>query len=211
MEEIIADAPVMIDFLDDQSAEHFEKLKSLLDGQGIQYVVNPRLVRGLDYYNQTVFEWVTDALGSQGTVCGGGRYDSLVEKLGGRSTPAIGWAMGVERLIELYEFCGGEASKQNIDVYIVAAGHEAIAAGLSVAEELRQQIPGVIIELNLGGGSYKTQLKRADKSGAAYAVIQGEAEIERQEASLKPLRTGEGQSRVAVEKLTDVLAKQLKR
>ena len=211
MEEIIAGAPVMIDFLDDQSADHFEKLKSLLDGQGIQYVVNPRLVRGLDYYNQTVFEWVTDALGSQGTVCGGGRYDSLVEKLGGRSAPAIGWAMGVERLIELYESCGGEPANHNTDIYIVAAGHEAIDAGLSAAEELRQQIPGVIVELNLGGGSYKTQLKRADKSGAAYAVILGEDEIERREASLKPLRTGEDQSRVAFEKLTDVLAKQLKR
>ena len=183
----------------------------LIDGQGIQYVVNPRLVRGLDYYNQTVFEWVTDALGSQGTVCGGGRYDSLVEKLGGRSAPAIGWAMGVERLIELYESCGGEPANHNTDIYIVAAGHEAIDAGLSAAEELRQQIPGVIVELNLGGGSYKTQLKRADKSGAAYAVILGEDEIERREASLKPLRTGEDQSRVAFEKLTDVLAKQIMR
>ena len=211
MQEIIAAAPLMIDFLDDKSAAHFDGLKMLLDDQGIQYDINPRLVRGLDYYNQTVFEWVTDALGSQGTVCGGGRYDSLVEKLGGRSTPAIGWAMGVERLIGLYETCGGELAESAPDVYIVAFGHKAFGLGLTTAEELRGKISGLKVELNLGGGSLKTQLKRADGSGATYAVIFGEDEVHCQEASIKPLRTSEDQSSVALDELADVLAKQLKR
>ena len=210
MQEIIAAAPLMIDFLDDKSAAHFDGLKMLLDGQGIQYDINPRLVRGLDYYNQTVFEWVTDALGSQGAVCGGGRYDSLVEKLGGRSTPAIGWAMGVERLIGLYETCGGELAESAPDVYIVAFGHKAFSLGLTTAEELRGRISGLKVELNLGGGSLKTQLKRADRSGATYAVILGEDEVDCQEASIKPLRTSEDQSSVALDELADVLAKQLK-
>ena len=211
MQEIIAAAPLMIDFLDDKSAAHFDGLKMLLDDQGIQYDINPRLVRGLDYYNQTVFEWVTDALGSQGAVCGGGRYDSLVEKLGGRSTPAIGWAMGVERLIGLYETCGGELAESAPDVYIVAFGHKAFGLGLTTAEELRGKISGLKVELNLGGGSLKTQLKRADGSGATYAVIFGEDEVHCQEASIKPLRTSEDQSSVALDELADVLAKQLKR
>lgn len=201
MQEIIAGAPVTLDFLDQESAEHFDGMKSLLDAAGVAYRVNTRLVRGLDYYNRTVFEWLTDALGSQGAVCSGGRYDGLVEKLGGRSMPAIGWAMGVERLAELYEICGGETPGAGTDVYIVAVGEAAMQCGFEVAESLRQADNGVIVELNLGGGSFKSQLKRADKSGAEYAIILGEQEVAQESAGLKPLRSGEDQSSVALSEL----------
>ena len=142
MQALIAAAPVMIDYLDEASAEHFAGVKSLLDAAGVPYEVNPRLVRGLDYYNLTVFEWVTDALGSQGAVCAGGRYDGLVEKLGGRPTPAIGWAMGIERLVALYEACGGVPGEAAPDVYVVAVGDAAFGAGVKIAENLRDTIPG---------------------------------------------------------------------
>ena len=210
MQELVAAAPVMTDYLDAESAAHFDGLKSILDAAGVAFEVNPRLVRGLDYYNLTVFEWITDALGSQGAVCAGGRYDGLVEKLGGRSTPAIGWAMGAERLVALYEECGGEAGNSAPDVYVVAAGDGAFAAGMKLAEQLRDVIAGLKVELNLGGGSFKSQLKRADKSGAAYAVILGEDEVARNEAGLKPLRTGEDQTSVALDELANALAERLK-
>jgi histidyl-tRNA synthetase len=211
MQELIAAAPVMTDYLDGESAAHFERLRALLDAAGVPYVVNPRLVRGLDYYNLTVFEWITDALGSQGAVCAGGRYDGLVEKLGGRSTPAIGWAMGVERLVGLYEACGGDTGESAPDVYVVAVGDAAIAAGMAAAENLRDAMPALKVELNLGGGNFKAQLKRADKSGAAYAVIIGEDEMLRKEAGLKPLRTAEDQTSVALDELARTLAERLKR
>jgi histidyl-tRNA synthetase len=210
MQELVAAAPVMTDYLDAESAAHFDGLKSILDAAGVAFEVNPRLVRGLDYYNLTVFEWITDALGSQGAVCAGGRYDGLVEKLGGRSTPAIGWAMGAERLVALYEECGGEAGNSAPDVYVVAAGDGAFAVGMKLAEQLRDVIAGLKVELNLGGGSFKSQLKRADKSGAAYAVILGEDEVARNEAGLKPLRTGEDQTSVALDELANALAERLK-
>ena len=210
MQELVAAAPVMTDYLDAESAAHFDGLKSILDAAGVAFEVNPRLVRGLDYYNLTVFEWITDALGSQGAVCAGGRYDGLVEKLGGRSTPAIGWAMGAERLVALYEECGGVAGNSAPDVYVVAAGDGAFAAGMKLAEQLRDVIAGLKVELNLGGGSFKSQLKRADKSGAAYAVILGEDEVARNEAGLKPLRTGEDQTSVALDELANALAERLK-
>ena len=209
MQALIADAPVMTDYLDEASAAHFDGLQSLLNAAGVPFEVNPRLVRGLDYYNLTVFEWITDALGSQGAVCAGGRYDGLVEKLGGRSTPAIGWAMGVERLIGLYEACGGSPGTTAADVYIVAAGDAAFAAGMSVAEQIRDADAGIRVELNLGGGSFKSQLKRADKSGAEFAVILGEDEVARGEAGLKPLRSGGEQQRVSLDKLTESLAAML--
>ena len=210
MQELVAAAPVMTDYLDAESAAHFDGLKWILDAAGVAFEVNPRLVRGLDYYNLTVFEWITDALGSQGAVCAGGRYDGLVEKLGGRSTPAIGWAMGAERLVALYEECGGEAGNSAPDVYVVAAGDGAFAVGMKLAEQLRDVIAGLKVELNLGGGSFKSQLKRADKSGAAYAVILGEDEVARNEAGLKPLRTGEDQTSVALDELANALAERLK-
>jgi len=193
LRDIIAAAPVMIDYLDEESVQHFAGLKSLLDSAGVAYSVNPRLVRGLDYYNRTVFEWVTDALGSQGAVCSGGRYDGLVEKLGGRPTPAIGWAMGIERLVALFITCDGVAPRRDSHVYIVAAGDKALARAFELTEELKDGIGAVRIEVNLGGGSFKSQLKRADKSGALYALILGEDEIAGDVVGLKPLRSGEAQ------------------
>jgi histidyl-tRNA synthetase len=211
MQELIADAPVMLDYLDDESEQHFSELKGLLDAAGISYSVNPRLVRGLDYYNRTVFEWATDALGSQGAVCAGGRYDGLVEKLGGRSTPAIGWAMGVERLVGLFEECGGKAPDAGPDVYIVAVGDGALGRGFEIAENLREAIAGIRIELNLGGGSFKSQLKRADRSGAEFALILGDDEVAENRAGLKPLRTDQDQASVALEHLAVELAGRLQR
>ena len=199
----------MFDYLDEASAAHFEGLKSLLDTASVPYEVNPRPVRGLDYYNLTVFEWITDALGSQGTVCAGGRYDGLAEILGGRPTPAIGWAMGVERLIGLYEASGGEPGDASPDVYIAAVGDAAFAAGVNVAERLRDRLTGARVELNLGGGSFKSQLKRADRSGAAYAVILGDDEVSRGEAGVKPLRSDEAQFGVAIDELAESLAARL--
>lgn len=210
MQELIEAAPVMLDYLDAESLAHFEGLRALLDAAEVPYTVNPRLVRGLDYYNLTVFEWLTDALGSQGAVCSGGRYDGLVEKLGGRSTPAIGWAMGIERLVALYEACGGEKSSDAPDVYIVAVGENAAGRGFEVAESLRDGSSAPRVELNLGGGSFKSQLKRADKSGAAYAVILGDEEVVKNEAGLKPLRTDEDQMNVSLDDLAKIIGERLK-
>jgi histidyl-tRNA synthetase len=209
MQALIEAAPVMTDHLDAESAVHFAALQDHLDAAGISYVVNPRLVRGLDYYNRTVFEWVTDALGSQGAVCAGGRYDGLVEKLGGRQTPAIGWAMGIERLVGLYEASGGSVGDGSVDVYVVAVGDAAFKVGLTIAEDLRDQSDRIRVELNLGGGSFKSQLKRADKSGAEYAIILGEDEIARGEVGLKPLRTEAEQQNVAIDELAAMLVNKL--
>ena len=209
MQAIVAAAPVMIDFLDQESSEHFQELKGLLDAAGVAYSVNPRLVRGLDYYSRTVFEWVTDALGSQGAVCSGGRYDGLVEKLGGRPTPAVGWAMGIERFVALFEACDGEAPADDADVYIVAVGESTLQEAFRIAEALRDDVAGIKVELNLGGGSFKSQLKRADKSNAEYALILGEQEIADRSAGLKPLRSTDDQSSVALDELPATLARLL--
>lgn len=206
MKTIVASAPIMLDYLDEESVEHFSGLRALLDVAGIEYTVNPRLVRGLDYYSRTVFEWVTDALGSQGAVCSGGRYDGLVEKLGGRATPAVGWAMGIERLVALFEVCGGQAPVVNADVYIVALGSGTLQRAFALAEELRDHIDGIRIELNLGGGSFKSQLKRADKSNAQYALILGEQELADGCIGLKPLRSADEQESIAFEELAATLA-----
>ena len=206
MQAIVAAAPVMIDYLDEESSEHFQELKGLLDAADVAYTVNPRLVRGLDYYSRTVFEWVTDALGSQGAICSGGRYDGLVEKLGGKPTPAVGWAMGIERLVALFEVCGGEAPADDADVYVVAVGDSALEQAFTLAERLRDEASGIRVELNLGGGSFKSQLKRADKSNAEYALILGEQEIADRRAGLKPLRSTEDQSSVGFEELPATLA-----
>ena len=211
MQELIEAAPVMLDYLDAESLAHFAGLRALLDAAEVPYTVNPRLVRGLDYYNLTVFEWVTDALGSQGAVCSGGRYDGLVEKLGGRSTPAIGWARGIERLVALYEACGGEKQGEAPDVYIVAVGENALGRGFAVAESLRDGNSALRVDLNLGGGSFKSQLKRADKCGAAYAVILGDDEVARNEAGLKPLRTDEDQLSVPLDDLAKIIGERLAR
>jgi histidyl-tRNA synthetase len=209
MQGVVAAAPVMLDFLDEESSEHFQILKALLDAAGVAYTVNPRLVRGLDYYSRTVFEWVTDALGSQGAVCSGGRYDGLVEKLGGRPTPAVGWAMGIERLVALFEACGGKAPATAADVYVVAVGDNTLQQAFTLAEDLRDKVAGIKVELNLSGGSFKAQLKRADKSNAEYALILGEQEIAEKRAGLKPLRSTEDQSSIAFDELAETLAERL--
>lgn len=210
MQGLVEAAPVMLDHLDAASAEHFEALKALLDAAGVDYRVNPRLVRGLDYYNRTVFEWVTDALGSQGAVCSGGRYDGLVEKLGGRATPAIGWAMGMERFVELFATCGGSAPGIGTDVYVAALGAGTLERAFVLAESLRDAIDGLRVEVNLDGGSFKSQMKRADRSGAAYALIIGERELAENRVGLKPLRSTEEQSSVAVDELVGALAEKLR-
>ena len=209
MQAIVEAAPVMLDFLDDESAEHFAGLKRLLDAAGMNYTVNPRLVRGLDYYSRTVFEWATDALGSQGAVCSGGRYDGLVEKLGGRATPAVGWAMGIERFVALYEACGGVAPTTHADVYIAAVGEGTAARAFAVAEELRDSIPSIRVEMNLGGGSFKAQMKRADKSDAQFALILGEQELADECIGIKPLRSAGEQESVALQELAKTLAGKL--
>jgi histidyl-tRNA synthetase len=211
MQAIVEGAPVMLDYLDDESAAHFGALKAMLDSAGVAHTVNPRLVRGLDYYNRTVFEWATDALGSQGAVCSGGRYDGLAEKIGGKRTPGIGWAMGVERLVMLYEACGGNTPANAPDVYIVAVGEAALERCLGLAEQIRDGIGGVKVELNLDGGSFKSQLKRADKSGAEYALIMGDDEIANEEIGMKPLRSKEDQISVALEELVAMLKGKLEK
>jgi len=210
MQAIVEAAPVMLDYLDEESARHFEGLKVLLDAAGVSYTINPRLVRGLDYYSRTVFEWVTDALGAQGAVCSGGRYDGLVEKLGGRATPAIGWAMGIERFVALFEACGGEAPVRHTDVYVVAVGEGTLAVAFALAEELRDAIAGIRVEINLGGGSFKSQMKRADKSKAGYALILGEQEMSDRRIGVKPLRSNEEQESVALDDIAATLADKLK-
>ena len=206
MRALVEAAPVMLDYLDEASKAHFDQLQALLNAAGVQYTVNPRLVRGLDYYTRTVFEWVTDALGSQGAVCSGGRYDGLVEKLGGRKTPAIGWAMGIERFVALFEACGGKAPTEDADVYIAAVGEGTLERAFAIAEELRDSVTGIRIEVNLGGGSFKSQMKRADKSGAEFALILGEQELAEGKVGIKPLRSTDEQKSVALEELAATLA-----
>jgi histidyl-tRNA synthetase len=207
MREIVAGAPLITDYLDDESAAHFSALRAQLDGAGIAYVVNPRLVRGLDYYSRTVFEWVTTDLGSQDAVCSGGRYDGLVAQLGGTPAPAIGWALGEERIVELMRLQGRAGSGAAPHAYLALAGQAAEAAGLQLAESLRDAVPGLRIEANCGGGSFKSQLKRADRSGASHAVILGDDELARQVATVKPLREDAGQRQVPLAELAAELAR----
>ena len=209
LQETIANAPLLTEYLDAPSRQHFDGLCRNLDAVGIKYVINPRLVRGLDYYSHTVFEWLTTELGSQGAVCSGGRYDGLVAQLGGESTPAVGWAMGQERIVELLRVQHGEVPATAPDVYFVVAGEAAEAAGLPLAERLRDALPAVRIEVNCGGGSFKSQLKRADKSGARLAVILGDAETEKRVAGLKSLRVESPQLEIGWDSLAAELKKRL--
>jgi histidyl-tRNA synthetase len=192
MQSIVAGAPLLTEHLDAESREHFQALTSGLDALGIAYTVNPRLVRGLDYYSRTVFEWITDALGAQDAVCSGGRYDGLIAQMGGESTPAIGFAMGVERVVELVRLAGAAPAARSPDVYIVAQGVNAERAALVAAERLRDRLPARAIQVNLGGGNFKAQFRRADKSGASFALVIGDDELARGVAALKSLR-GEGE------------------
>ena len=196
MQSLIESAPRITDHLDAESADHFAELQALLQAAGIAYRVNPRLVRGLDYYSRTVFEWVTDKLGAQGAVCSGGRYDGLVEHLGGKPVPAIGWAIGLERLVELCKLAGDVPSAPPLDAYLVAVGEDAARQALILAERLRNQSPALSIEVNSGGGSFKSQFKRADKSGARVALILGETELASGLIGIKPLRNDEEQQNV---------------
>jgi histidyl-tRNA synthetase len=193
MRALIEGAPLLSDHLDEESQTHFAALRAGLDALGVAYEVNPRLVRGLDYYSRTVFEWVTDALGAQDAVCSGGRYDGLIEQLGGEPTPAVGFAMGVERVVELLLQGGDVPPAAAPEVYIVADGQRAALEALRVAELLRDALPGRGVVLNLGGGNFKTQFRRADRTGARLAVILGDAELERGVAAVKPLRREGGQ------------------
>lgn len=188
MQPIVAGAPSMGEFLDAESARHFAQFQDLLQQAGVAFRVNQRLVRGLDYYNRTVFEWVTDQLGSQGAVCAGGRYDGLVDQLGGTPTPAIGCAIGMERLVELFTLSGGQGEDPRPAVFVVAVGEAAVAAGMRLAEQLRDARADLTVEMNCGGGGFRAQMRRADASGAAVAVILGEDEVATGKAGVKPLR-----------------------
>ena len=204
VQDVLADAPVLADFLGAESRDYFDGFLALLDGFGIEYQVNPRLVRGLDYYSHAVFEWITDQLGAQGTVCAGGRYDGLVEIQGGRPWPGVGFAMGQERLIELMRE-HAEPERQSPHAYLVMAGAETTARGLQLAERLRDEVPLLRIQSNLSGGSFKAQFKRADRSGAALALVLGEDELASGTVTVKYLREDRSQEQVDAERLGDWL------
>ena len=205
-QQLLEGAPRLTDYTDAQSQQHFQQLCGLLDKAGVNYQVNPRLVRGLDYYSQTVFEWVTDSLGAQGTVCAGGRYDGLVELLGGKPCAAIGFAMGIERLVMLLDelHCIPDSVAQQVDLYLVAVG-EIDSQALQLAEQLRNQCGDLRIELHCGGGSFKSQLKKADKSGARVALILGEDEVAAATVGVKFLRESRPQETVEQLKLVDFI------
>ncbi len=205
MVEVVAGAPSILDHLASESRDHFTRFCAGLDGAGLSYSINPRLVRGLDYYNRTVFEWITDDLGAQGTVCAGGRYDGLVEQLGGRATPAVGFAMGLERLVDLLGQTVPDLSAP-VHAYLVAVGETAQARALLVAEELRDAVPRLRLLCNCGGGSFKNQFKKADRCGAALALILGEGEIERGSIGVKPLRGDGEQAEVPMAEVAEYLA-----
>ncbi|MDH1086269.1 histidine--tRNA ligase [Pantoea brenneri] len=195
IQQLLNDAPQLGDYLDDESREHFNGLCALLDDAGIAYTINQRLVRGLDYYNRTVIEWVTDSLGSQGTVCGGGRYDGLVEQLGGRATPAVGFAMGMERLVLLVQTVNPDFEPtSNVDVYVIASGQGVQSAAMQLAEKLRDEAPELRLMTNFGGGNFKKQFARADKWGARVALVLGEDEVKAGQVVIKDLRRGEQQT-----------------
>ncbi|CAE6948862.1 MULTISPECIES: histidine--tRNA ligase [Pseudomonadaceae] len=205
---VLVGAPTLGDYLDEESRLHFDGVRARLDAAGIRYEINHKLVRGLDYYNRTVFEWVTDKLGAQGTVCAGGRYDGLVSQLGGKATPGVGFAMGVERLVlllETLELLPAELNRA-ADVYVCAFGEAAELAALTLVERLRDELPALRLLLNSGGGSFKSQFKKADKSGARYALILGDDELAGRVVGCKPLRDDSEQQSVAWDALAEHLA-----
>jgi len=204
LQKVLDNAPKLLDYLDDESREHFEQLCSLLDAVGIQYEINPKLVRGLDYYNKTVFEWVTSALGAQGTVCGGGRYDGLVEQLGGHATSGVGFAMGLERLVLLVQEVNKSIPvKSAVDIYVVYQGEGSTLAAFQLAEKLRSELPHLSTMLHCSGGNFKKQFKRADKSGATLALVLGESEVQNNQVVVKHLLGAEEQQTIDVDNLIE--------
>jgi histidyl-tRNA synthetase len=191
MQAVVGGAPLLTEYLDPASREHFDGLCAVLAAMGIEFILDPRLVRGLDYYSHTVFEWVTDALGAQDAICSGGRYDGLITQLGGEATPAVGFAMGIERVVELLRQAGTLPPPAAPAVYVIASGERATRAALALVERLRDQLPAVVFEMNQGGGNFKAQFRRADRSGARLAQPLGDAELARGDGALTPLR-GEG-------------------
>jgi histidyl-tRNA synthetase len=205
MQELIRGAPLLTEHLDAESRQHFEQLCGMLRGIGVSYEINPRLVRGLDYYTRTVFEWITQSSGAQNAVCSGGRYDGLIAQLGGDATPAVGFAMGVERLVALMVAAGKVPPATPPDVYVVVSGVASAARALEIVERLRSERPRLRFELNVGGGNFKAQFRRADKSGAALALIVGEDELARGVVAMKPLREQSGQSEWPIAQLVSAL------
>jgi len=207
MRELIERAPLFGDYLDDESRAHIARVPQLLADVGVAFKLNPRLVRGLDYYTRTVFEWVTDRLGAQSTICAGGRYDGLVAQLGGRDTPAVGFALGIERVVELARADGADVAEPPVvDAFLVAAGDEASRYGFKVVEELRDRVPGLKVAIGSPAAGFKAQLRRADKSGARFALIVGETEVAAGRVSVKPLRADEPQRLVTTAECAGLLA-----
>jgi len=205
MQTLIENAPQLLKYLDLESQQHFNELQNLLQKANIDYVINPRLVRGLDYYNRTVFEWVTTELGAQGTVCAGGRYDGLVEQIGGRATPSVGFAMGMERLVSLLEQNAAQLPDNKLHIYLILVGNSAFQQGLILGEFLRDSLPNLRILTHCGGGSFKSQFKKADKSGAEIALVLGDEEIAQSQVTLKYLRIQQPQITVKQSKLVEML------
>ena len=204
LQDVLDGAPKLLDYLDDESREHFAQLCGLLDAVGIQYEINPKLVRGLDYYNKTVFEWVTSALGAQGTVCGGGRYDGLVEQLGGHATSGVGFAMGLERLVLLVQEVNKSIPvKSAVDIYVVYQGEGTTLAAFQLAEKLRSALPHLSTMLHCSGGNFKKQFKRADKSGATLALVLGESEVQNNQVVVKHLLGAAEQQTIDVSNLIE--------
>lgn len=204
LQDVLDGAPKLLDYLDDESREHFAQLCGLLDAVGIQYEINPKLVRGLDYYNKTVFEWVTSALGAQGTVCGGGRYDGLVEQLGGHATSGVGFAMGLERLVLLVQEVNKSIPvKSAVDIYVVYQGEGTTLAAFQLAEKLRSELPHLSTMLHCSGGNFKKQFRRADKSGATLALVLGESEVQNNQVVVKHLLGEAEQQTIDVDNLIE--------
>jgi len=209
LQTLVEAAPKLGDYLDDESARHFEQLCAILDRAGVDYVLNPRLVRGLDYYTKTVFEWTTDRLGAQGTVCGGGRYDGLVEQIGGAPTAGVGFSMGIERVIELLKDGGAALPNDAPMVYLLAVGDGTAPAALAIAETLRDAIDDLDMIVDAGAGSFRSKLKRADRSGAHLALILGDDELTNQQMLIKHLRSRDEQTAVGWTELADAVQRTL--
>jgi histidyl-tRNA synthetase len=206
LRELIDAAPLLDSYLDAESRAHFDRVQQLLADVGVAFTLNPRLVRGLDYYSRTVFEWLTDKLGAQSAVCSGGRYDGLVAQLGGKDTPAVGWALGLERIVELARADCGDVAEAPVDAFLVAAGDAARSFGFKVVEGLRDAVPGVKIAIGSPAAGFKAQLRRADKSGARFALIVGDDEVAQGRVSVKPLRADEPQRLLSPAECADLLS-----